>query len=140
LIDDFQTEEYRQYFLEVFQDATFYVRRALLHLFLAIDTHGATRKPKLLMAVMDFIVEMLDGYRGKGLLNSVICALDHLFGKGRRARSGGLEDQFVQDGGVDAILALMDDDDVSDETKDAAEKLFDRYFNGGSGDCDGQTF
>jgi hypothetical protein len=136
LIDGFQTEEHHQSFLEMFREATFYVRRALLQLFLAIDTHGASREPKLSMAVMEFIVEILDGYRGKALLHSLICILDYLFEKGRRARCDGLENLFVQDGGVDAILALMDDDEVSDETKDAAEKLFDRYFNEGRGDYD----
>jgi hypothetical protein len=129
--ENFQTKESQRYFLRMFQDAAFCLRRVLVQLFLAIDMHRATCEPKLVMAVMDFIIEILNGYGEKGLLDSVVCTLDYLFENGRHMISNWVGEQFLQNGGVEAILDLLDDCDVCDETKNAAEKMFNRYFNEG---------
>jgi hypothetical protein len=123
--------EPQRYFLRMFRDAAFYLKRAFVQLFLAIDMHGTTREPKFAM-----VIEILNGRGEKGPLDGVVCTLDSLFGNGRHTNCNWQGDEFVQNGRIEAILDLLDDDDMCDEMKNAVEKMFNRYFNGGTGDYD----
>jgi hypothetical protein len=125
LAEELRTKERRRWLREKFEGATFHVRRALLRVFVALDCRGAGR-PALVIAAMDFAVEILAGYRGTGMLLAIVGGIKALCGRGGEAA-----DVFVHGGGVQALVMLVEDDSADARVREAAERLLVECFDAG---------
>jgi hypothetical protein len=120
----------------LYDSPSFYLKRAVVQLFLSMEAHCVSLGTELTKGSMSAIVEIIEGYRGE-MLESVLERLFCIFARARATGDGTVLDEFVAAGGIDALYIVMDDDLAREPARQRATDLFDRYFNSALDDGEG---
>jgi hypothetical protein len=127
-----QSPEMTEWLVGLADSPSFFVRRAIVQLFVAIDMRrpSSDRRTDLTRRVMDSIVDLIEGYRGE-MLEALLERLIRIFRGAREAGELAVIDDFVRMGGIDALYVVFDDDSARKETRKGAKRLYDEFFNMG---------
>jgi hypothetical protein len=126
----FQTPEVTEWLLRLADSPSFFVRRAVVQLFVSVDMRrpASGMRTDLTRRVMDSIVDLIDGYRGE-MLEALINRLGILFRRACEAGDCEVIADFERMGGVDALYTVMDDEMACGKAQERAVALFDAFFN-----------